>query len=97
MGTDGQTNKQTNGRMDGRTNIYSIIRDKLSLPHGSSDCPLVTFLGPRDEWMKKAGKYKYLYEMDTEIAYNWLRVGSMQITQVSKIELLIGLTMFVME
>jgi hypothetical protein len=36
--------------------------------------PQVTFLGPRDEWMKKAGKYKYLYEMDTEIAYNWLRV-----------------------
>jgi hypothetical protein len=24
--------------------------------------------------MKKAGKYKYLYEMDTDIAYNWLRV-----------------------
>ncbi len=24
--------------------------------------------------MKKAGKYKYLYEMDTEIAYNWLQV-----------------------
>jgi hypothetical protein len=24
-------------------------------------CPPVTFLGPRDEWMKKAGKYKYLY------------------------------------
>ncbi len=24
-------------------------------------CPQVTFLGPRDEWMKKAGKYKYLY------------------------------------
>jgi hypothetical protein len=24
--------------------------------------------------MKKAGKYKYLYEMDTVIAYNWLRV-----------------------
>jgi hypothetical protein len=24
--------------------------------------------------MKKAGKYKYLYEMDTEIAYNWLWV-----------------------
>jgi hypothetical protein len=37
-------------------------------------CPQVTFLGPRDEWMKKAGRYKYLYEMDTEIAYNWLRV-----------------------
>jgi hypothetical protein len=37
-------------------------------------CPQVTFLGPRDEWMKKAGKYKYLYEINTEIAYNWLRV-----------------------
>jgi hypothetical protein len=36
--------------------------------------PQVTFLGPRDEWMKKAGKYKYLYEMDTDIAYNWLWV-----------------------
>ncbi len=24
--------------------------------------------------MKKAGKYKYLYQMDTEIAYAWLRV-----------------------
>jgi hypothetical protein len=24
--------------------------------------------------MKKAGKYKYPYKMDTEIAYNWLRV-----------------------
>jgi hypothetical protein len=34
----------------------------------------VTFLGPRDEWMKKAGKYKYLYKMDTDIAYNWLQV-----------------------
>ncbi len=37
-------------------------------------CPQVTFLGPQDEWMKKAAKYKYLYDMDTEIAYNWLRV-----------------------
>jgi hypothetical protein len=34
----------------------------------------VTFLGPRDEWCKVAGKYKYLYEMDTETAYNWVRV-----------------------
>ncbi len=24
--------------------------------------------------MKKAGKYKYLYKMDIEIAYNWLQV-----------------------
>ena len=37
-------------------------------------CPQVTFLGPRNEWMKKAGKYKYLYEMNTEIAYDWLQV-----------------------
>jgi hypothetical protein len=34
--------------------------------------PQVTFLGPRDEWMKKADKYKYLYKMDTDIAYDWL-------------------------
>jgi hypothetical protein len=37
-------------------------------------CPQVTFLGLWDEWMKKAGRYKYLYEMDTDVAYNWLRV-----------------------
>jgi hypothetical protein len=37
-------------------------------------CPQVTFLLLRDEWIKKAGKYKYLYKMDTEIAYNWLQV-----------------------
>jgi hypothetical protein len=36
--------------------------------------PQVTFLGKRDEWMKKASKYKYLYEKDTEIAYDWLQV-----------------------
>jgi hypothetical protein len=36
--------------------------------------PHVIFLGPRDEWMKKAGKYKNLSEMDTDIAYNWLWV-----------------------
>jgi hypothetical protein len=23
---------------------------------------------------EKAGKYKYLYEMDTDIAYDWLRI-----------------------
>jgi hypothetical protein len=36
--------------------------------------PQVTFFGLRDEWMKKAAKYKYLYEMNTEITYDWLRV-----------------------
>ncbi len=36
--------------------------------------PQVTFFVPQDEWMKKAGKHKYLYKMDTEIAYNWLQV-----------------------
>jgi hypothetical protein len=30
--------------------------------------PQVTFFGPRDEWCKVAGKYKYLYGMDTETA-----------------------------
>ncbi len=60
-------------------------------------CPQVTFLGPRDEWMKKAGKYKYLYKMDTDIAYDWLRVWAMQTTQVSKIVSMIPLTMFVMD
>ncbi len=34
--------------------------------------PQVTFLVPWDEWMKKAGKYKYLCKMNTETAYNWL-------------------------
>jgi hypothetical protein len=36
--------------------------------------PQVTFFGPRDEWRKKAGKYKYLYKMDTEIPHDWLQV-----------------------
>jgi hypothetical protein len=35
--------------------------------------PQVPFLGPRDEWQKVAGKYKHLYEMDTDIAYEWLQ------------------------
>jgi hypothetical protein len=35
--------------------------------------PQLTFLGLRDEWMIKAGKYKYLYKMNTDIAYNWLQ------------------------
>ncbi len=35
--------------------------------------PQVTFLGLQDE-MKKAGKYKHLYEMDTNIAYDQLRI-----------------------
>jgi hypothetical protein len=35
---------------------------------------IVHRFGPRDEWMKKAGKYKYPFEMNTEIAYGWLWV-----------------------
>jgi hypothetical protein len=35
--------------------------------------PQVTFLGPGDEWMKKAGTYKYLFKMDTENPYEWLQ------------------------
>jgi hypothetical protein len=59
--------------------------------------PQVTFLGPQDEWMKKAGKYKYLYEIDTNILTIGYKFGSMQITQVSKIASLIPLTLFVMD
>ncbi len=59
--------------------------------------PQVTFLGPQDEWMKNAGKYKYLYEMDTDIPYDWLQVWVNQITQVSKIASFIPLTLFVMD
>ncbi len=44
------------------------------LPCVDLDLPQVTFLGPQDEWRKVAGKYKYLYEMDTETTYNWLQV-----------------------
>ncbi len=49
--------------------------------------PQVTFLGLRDEWMKKAGKYKYLYKKDTEIAYDWLQVclaGNVDIFEFAK-------------
>ncbi len=35
--TDKQTNRQTNKQTDGWTNIYSIFRDNLSLPHGILD------------------------------------------------------------
>ncbi len=45
------------------------------LPYLDADhWPQVTFLGPQDEWRKVAGKYRYLYEMDTETAYDWLQV-----------------------
>jgi hypothetical protein len=37
MGTDKQTNGWTNGRTNKQTNIYSIFRDKLSLPEESLD------------------------------------------------------------
>jgi hypothetical protein len=36
--------------------------------------PQETFLLPRDEWMKKAGKYKSPYKINTEITYIWLQV-----------------------
>jgi hypothetical protein len=35
--TDGQTEGWTNGQTDKWKNIYSIFRDKLSLPEGSLD------------------------------------------------------------
>ncbi len=60
-------------------------------------CPQVTFLGPRDEWMKKAAIYKHLYKMDTNIAYDWLRVWVDANTQVFKIAPSILQTVFVMD
>jgi hypothetical protein len=33
-------------------------------------CLQTSFLWPQDEWMK-AGKYKYPYKIETEIAYDW--------------------------
>jgi hypothetical protein len=47
--------------------------------------------------MKKAGKYKYLYEMDTKLLMTGYGFGWMQITQVSKIVSLIPLTVFLMD
>ncbi len=60
-------------------------------------CPKVTFLGPRDEWIKRLA--------NTSIFTNWIQIlltiryrfGLMQITQVSKTASLIPLTMFVMD
>ncbi len=57
--------------------------------------PQVLFLGPWDEWCQVAGKYKYLYGMDTEIAYDWLLVWVNLNHQVLKIASLIHLIMFV--
>jgi hypothetical protein len=48
--------------------------------------------------MKKAGKYNYLYELDTEISYDWLRVWvDANHPSFQNFASLIGLTMFVME
>jgi hypothetical protein len=41
--------------------------EKVTVCVDEKYCPQVTFLGPRDEGMKKAGKYKYLYKMDKPI------------------------------
>jgi hypothetical protein len=47
--------------------------------------------------MKKNGKYKYLYEMDTNIAYDWLRVQVDAKHPSFQIALLILQTVFVMD
>jgi hypothetical protein len=66
------------------------------LPYVDADhWPQVTFLGQQDEWCKVAGKYKYLYEMDTETAYNWLcsrPVGSLQAVKVGSMTCLVEAT-----
>jgi hypothetical protein len=61
-------------------------------------CPQVIFLGKRDKWMKKAGKYKYLYRKETDIAYDWLWVWvDANHPSLKKNASLIPPTMFVMD
>ncbi len=59
MGTDKQTDRQTegrtNGRTDKRTHIYSIFRDKLSLPEGSLDRRQCCWFGMTWGWSMAPG------------------------------------------
>ncbi len=53
--------------------LSRVMLEKIAV-FGWEISSTVTFLGTQDEWIKKAGIYKHLYEMDTNIAYDWLRV-----------------------
>ncbi len=54
--------------------------------------PQVTILEPQDEWRKVAGKYRYLYKMDTETAFD-CKFGLARNTQALKDAPLIHLKM----
>jgi hypothetical protein len=41
---DKQTTKRTNKWTNKQTNIYSIFRDKVSLPYGSLDFSIMSFI-----------------------------------------------------
>ncbi len=44
------------------------------LPCSHTDCrPQITFLGPKESWRKTKHLYKYLYELDVEGAYQWMK------------------------
>ncbi len=73
---EGQTEGWTNGWTDKRTNIYSIFRDKLSLPEGSSDwrawfAPIYATGGEVPETIMKGGTadIKQICEFAW---YNWV-------------------------
>jgi len=36
--------------------------------------PQITFLGPKEQWQKEKFTYRYLYELNAKIAYEWLDV-----------------------
>jgi hypothetical protein len=55
-------------------------------------CPQVTFLVPRDEWMKRLANTSIFIKWIQKLLMTGYGFGSMQITQVSKIASLIGLT-----
>ncbi len=59
--------------------------------------PQVTFLGPRDEWMKRLANISILLKWIQILLMVGYLFGSMQITQVSKIASLIPLPLFVMD
>jgi hypothetical protein len=42
--------------------------------YSAENWPQVTFIGPKELWRKSKGIYKYLYNLDIEGAYRWLRV-----------------------
>jgi hypothetical protein len=51
-----------------------VETSKILPCHSPDNCPQVTFIGPKEAWRKAKKMYKYLYSLDVEEAYRWLRV-----------------------